>query len=149
MTHPATLAAALRGRRTLCQGQADDLKLETPGLRLWLSRCGILDGEPFEETVSVEALRLDIDADADWQELCRIDGASATTDPDTLEHHLRSHLGADISHDLAGIIARELDAPEPLPWYCGGCGSKMAGYPRRSIGTPTHCVWCMGEERRP
>jgi hypothetical protein len=39
----------------LAQGQADDLKVDTgTGTRVWLSRCGVADGEPFENTVTVE-----------------------------------------------------------------------------------------------
>ncbi len=35
----------LKGRRTLAQGQAADLKVDTGTVRVWLSRCGIEDGE--------------------------------------------------------------------------------------------------------
>lgn len=45
----------LRAQPTLATGQADDLKLEHRGLRYWLSRCGVEDGEPCEDKVSVEA----------------------------------------------------------------------------------------------
>ena len=44
---------------TLCVGQAEDLKVETTlddgtPARVWLSRCGVEDGEPWENTVSLE-----------------------------------------------------------------------------------------------
>lgn len=44
---------------TLCEAQADDLKVETTledgtPARVWLSRCGLADGEPWESTVSLE-----------------------------------------------------------------------------------------------
>lgn len=41
-------AAYLRKLPTLSIGQADDLKLETGGLRYWLCRCGPEDGESWE-----------------------------------------------------------------------------------------------------
>jgi hypothetical protein len=39
---------------TLCQGQADDLKIESPDERVWLSRCGVEDGEPWDNKVTIE-----------------------------------------------------------------------------------------------
>lgn len=39
---------------TQCVGQADDLKIEGDGVRVWLSRCGVADGEPYENKVTVE-----------------------------------------------------------------------------------------------
>lgn len=43
---------------TLCVGQADNLKVEGEDnngrYRIWLSRCGIADGEPYENKVTVE-----------------------------------------------------------------------------------------------
>lgn len=39
---------------TLCVGQADDLKYEEDGVRVWLSRCGVEDGEPYDNKVTVE-----------------------------------------------------------------------------------------------
>lgn len=41
---------------TLCIGQADNLKIETESERVWLSRCGIEDGEPYDNKVSIETL---------------------------------------------------------------------------------------------
>jgi hypothetical protein len=38
----------------LTQGQADDLHVEENGTRYWLSRTGRADGEPFDNTVTVE-----------------------------------------------------------------------------------------------
>ena len=40
----------------LSQGQADDLHVEEDGLRVWLSRTGVADGEPFDNTVTHEEL---------------------------------------------------------------------------------------------
>jgi len=39
---------------TLCQGQADDLKIEEPGFRVWISRCGVEDGEPYDNKITIE-----------------------------------------------------------------------------------------------
>ena len=39
---------------TLCVGQADDLKVEEDGVRVWLSRCSVEDGEPYDNKVTVE-----------------------------------------------------------------------------------------------
>lgn len=47
-------AEELRKLKTLCVGQADDLKIETGKERVWLSRCGIEDGEPFDNKVTIE-----------------------------------------------------------------------------------------------
>lgn len=44
----------LQRMKTLCVGQADDLKYEGDGVRVWLSRCGVKDGEPYENKVTVE-----------------------------------------------------------------------------------------------
>jgi hypothetical protein len=39
---------------TLCVGQVDDLKIETSHIRVWLSRCTVADGEPYDNKVSIE-----------------------------------------------------------------------------------------------
>lgn len=39
---------------TRAQGQADDLKYETSTYRVWLSRCTVADGEPYNHKVTVE-----------------------------------------------------------------------------------------------
>jgi hypothetical protein len=39
---------------TLAQGQADDLKIESDTERVWLSRCTVEDGEPWNNKVTVE-----------------------------------------------------------------------------------------------
>ena len=46
--------AELQAMPTLSVGQADDLKLEGEGHRVWLSRCGVADGEPYPNKVTVE-----------------------------------------------------------------------------------------------
>lgn len=39
---------------TLCVGQADDLKYDDGIYRVWLCRCGVDDGMPFDHQVTVE-----------------------------------------------------------------------------------------------
>lgn len=41
---------------SLCVAQADDLKIDTGTTRIWLSRCGTEDGEPYDNKVTVEQL---------------------------------------------------------------------------------------------
>jgi len=59
---------------TLCEGQAEDLKVEmileddTPA-RVWLSRCGVEDGEPWEHTASLEVYQ-----DGRWSVATRWNG---------------------------------------------------------------------------
>ena len=38
----------------LCVGQADDLKIEEPLCRVWLSRGTVADGEPCNNKVTIE-----------------------------------------------------------------------------------------------
>lgn len=42
---------------TIAQGQADDLKIDTGSMRVWLSRCTMADGEPFDNKVTIEHLK--------------------------------------------------------------------------------------------
>lgn len=56
--------AELETRPTLATGQADDLKVEGVGIRIWLSRCGIEDGEPCDNKVTIEEYR-----DGRWTEV--------------------------------------------------------------------------------
>jgi hypothetical protein len=44
----------LEAMPTLSQGQADDLKIDSGTVRIWLSRCGIEDGEPCDNKVTIE-----------------------------------------------------------------------------------------------
>ena len=39
---------------TLSVGQAEDLKIEDGKTRVWLSRCGVEDGEPYNNKVTEE-----------------------------------------------------------------------------------------------
>ncbi len=47
----------LKALQTLSVGQADDLKVDTGNTRVWLSRCTVADGEPYDNKVSVEEYR--------------------------------------------------------------------------------------------
>lgn len=50
-------AAELREMPTLAIGQVDDLKFDDgQGVRFWLSRLGVEDGEPYSDKVSIEEL---------------------------------------------------------------------------------------------
>lgn len=49
--------AELKNLPTLSVGQADNLKVETETERIWLSRCTVEDGEPYDNKVTVEKFR--------------------------------------------------------------------------------------------
>lgn len=49
--------AYLESLTTLSTAQADNLKIETENTRVWLCRCGIADGMPFENMVTIETLK--------------------------------------------------------------------------------------------
>lgn len=46
----------LENMKTLCTGQADNLKFDDGNIRVWLSRCSIEDGEPYNNKATVEKL---------------------------------------------------------------------------------------------
>lgn len=46
--------AELQALPTIKQGHTANLKVETQDTRVWLSRLGVEDGEPYENHVSVE-----------------------------------------------------------------------------------------------
>jgi len=48
--------AALEAAPTKSVGQADSLKIETGRTRVWLCRCGIADGMPYDNQITVERL---------------------------------------------------------------------------------------------
>ena len=72
-------AEELLSLSVICQGQVHDLHLQnhwTPefsGVRFWVSRCGIEDGEPYETTVYVE-VREWIPGNPSWYDLGHYDG---------------------------------------------------------------------------
>ena len=56
--------AELEALPTLSEGQADDLKVDSGTIRIWLSRCGVEDGEPCDNKVTIEEYR-----DGRWVEV--------------------------------------------------------------------------------
>ena len=54
--------AELENLPTLTVGQADDLKIDDGSTRVWLCRCGIEDGMPYDNQVTVQKL-----ADGRWE----------------------------------------------------------------------------------
>ena len=44
-------------RKTLHSGHTDDLKFESKGIRVWLSRMTVADGMPYDNQVTVEKLK--------------------------------------------------------------------------------------------
>ena len=48
--------AELESLPTLAVGQADNLKLDDGETRVWLCRCGVADGMPYDHQVTVERL---------------------------------------------------------------------------------------------
>jgi hypothetical protein len=54
---PRYTADELRSLPTLSVAQADNLKIDTGTERVWLSRCGIEDGEPYDDKITIERLR--------------------------------------------------------------------------------------------
>lgn len=49
-------ASELKRKPTLSTGQCDSLKVDTGMKRVWISRCTVADGEPFNNKVTVEKL---------------------------------------------------------------------------------------------
>ena len=54
-------AEELHKLKTIAEGQADDLKIEISSpfvpTRVWISRCTIEDGEPYNNKISIEKLK--------------------------------------------------------------------------------------------
>jgi hypothetical protein len=48
--------ADLKRLPTLSTGQADDLKIDDGNERVWLSRCTVEDGEPYDNKVTIERI---------------------------------------------------------------------------------------------
>lgn len=49
-------AEELEAMPTLSESQTDDLKVDTGQIRVWLCRCGVDDGMPYNDQVTVEML---------------------------------------------------------------------------------------------
>jgi hypothetical protein len=50
------MADELHDLPTLSVSQTDDLKVDDGGTRIWLCRCGVADGMPYENQVTIERL---------------------------------------------------------------------------------------------
>jgi hypothetical protein len=50
-------AKELRELPTLSEGHFDNLKIDTGKIRVWLCRCGVADGLPYDNMITVEKLR--------------------------------------------------------------------------------------------
>lgn len=70
--------AELQHLENLAVENTSDCKLWQGGFRVWLSRCSIADGEPFEHTVYVE--RLTLDDDWRWIDVGYYDGENPPED---------------------------------------------------------------------
>lgn len=64
-------AEELRALPTLAVGQADDLKIDQGGYRVWISRCGLADGAQYEDTVFVEMLE---EPSGQWTTIAEYEG---------------------------------------------------------------------------
>ena len=64
-------ADLLEDMPTLSEGYTCDLKVDRNGLRIWLHRTSIEDGEPYRDTVTVECR----DAEGCWHDVLTYDGA--------------------------------------------------------------------------
>ncbi len=62
-------AEDLENRETLSVGQTCNLKIDTGQYRVWLSRCTVEDGEPYDDAVTVEEL-----TNGRWVEIDRYPG---------------------------------------------------------------------------
>jgi len=49
-------ADELKDLPTLCIGQTCNLKVKTPNKRVWICRCGMADGMPYENQITIEEL---------------------------------------------------------------------------------------------
>lgn len=49
-------ADEIRDLPTLCVGQCCNLKVDTGAVRVWLCRCGVDDGMPYDDQITVEVL---------------------------------------------------------------------------------------------
>lgn len=70
-----TLTHVLEDMETLSVGQAADLKIDRNGFRVWMSRCSVEDGEPFDETVYLEE-----HWNRGWRDVGYYDGATELGD---------------------------------------------------------------------
>ena len=76
---------------TLAEGQADNLKIESDTERVWLSRCTVEDGEPWNNKVTVERL-----IGGSWIEV---------------EHWEAKHEGVYVAEDSQSFLGVHTDRP--------------------------------------
>lgn len=57
---------------TIEEGYTCDLKIDSNGVRIWLHRTSIEDGEPYRDTVTIE---IRDPADGHWHDVLTYDGA--------------------------------------------------------------------------
>lgn len=62
-------ANELQEMPTLAMGQTDSLKVNNGEQRVWLCRCGVEDGMPYDNQVTIETLR-----DGQWVETAKYAG---------------------------------------------------------------------------
>lgn len=79
MTLKRYTANELRDLPTLATGQADNLKLEFTDpyhgeVRVWLSRCGVEDGMPYDDIITIENL-----AEGRWVQVDQYPGSGVTS----------------------------------------------------------------------
>lgn len=72
-----TITHVLQDLPVLCVSQACDLHIDRSDFHVWLSRCGLADGEPFEETVYLEEYD---EEEGRWKDLAYFDGDTLLSD---------------------------------------------------------------------
>jgi hypothetical protein len=104
-TYELTLSQ-LRELPTLHQGQADDCKIESDTERVWLSRCTMEDGEPWDHKVTVERYIAGSWVEVEWwqaEDDTDDDDTSAFGPYDTFT--LTIKLGNDAMSETADLVA--------------------------------------------
>lgn len=99
-----TLGDALEGCPTIAVGHADDLKVQTHSIRVWLSRMGPEDGLDPADAVSIEAHCVSYCGN-DWADLASL---PADVPVPMMRSALVSRCG--LSPELAGDVARVVAA---------------------------------------
>jgi hypothetical protein len=89
---------------TLSEGQADNLKIESDTERVWLSRCTVEDGEPWDNKVTVERLIAGSWVEVEWWEAVS-DGSTYPYDSFTLELELGNE-AMQSPEDIADALRR-------------------------------------------
>jgi len=83
---------------SLWQAQTCDLRVDTGDFRVWTSRMGLEDGDPFEHTVYVEVYDpdpVDLKVGRHWKDLGHYDGDDPPRGlPGMTPHALRGELGS-------------------------------------------------------